>query len=228
MPLTQLQQPNILDRTDISVLELNGMHQRIEEQQKKIDNSEMLGTAGARLEEEFRQLKLKSQWLNDQLLETKRLLECAGNQRESCRRQVEILRKELAEVTNAAETKTRECIALVDERECLARELENAEIDIRKLRTRVRTEQTSKKAIQWRPEAINARSPFSWPPNFYVHLFLPQGATTSTIHKHFKTLAMLCHPDKGGREDLFKIILQAKKITEDEEARKIYYKHGIE
>ena len=39
------------------------------------------------------------------------------------------------------------------ERECLARELENAEIDIRKLRTRVRTEQTSKKVIQRRLEA---------------------------------------------------------------------------
>ena len=57
---------------------------------------------------------------------------------------MEILKKELAEVTNAAETKTSECIALVDERECLTRELENAEKDIRKLRTRVGTEQTSK------------------------------------------------------------------------------------
>ena len=41
-------------------------------------------------------------------------------------------------------------------------------------------------------------------------------------------LAMLCHPDKGGREDLFKIILQKKKITEDEDARNIYDKYGIE
>ena len=39
---------------------------------------------------------------------------------------------------------------------------------------------------------------------------------------------MLCHPDKGGWEDLFKIILQAKKNMEDEEARNIYDKHGIE
>ena len=141
---------------------------------------------------------------------------------------MEILKKELAEVTDVAETKTRECIALVDERECLAQELENAEIDIRKLRTRVRTEQTSKKVIQRRLEATNAQSPFSRPPNFYELLFLPQWATTSTIQKHFKTLAMICHPDKGGREDLFKIILQAKKIMEDEEARNIYDKHGNE
>ena len=105
VPLTQPRPPNIMDRAAISVMELNGMHQRIEEQQKRIDNSEMLGTAGARLEEELQQLNLESQRLSDQLLETKRLLEYAGNQRESCKRQVEILKKELAEVTNVAETK---------------------------------------------------------------------------------------------------------------------------
>ena len=98
----------------------------------------------------------------------------------------------------------------MDERECLARELENAEIDNRKLRGRVKTEQNSKNVIQRRLEAINAQSPFSRPPNFYELLFLPQGATTSDIQKHFKTLAMLCHPEKGGRGDMFKIILQAK------------------
>ena len=223
----QLQPPNIEDRAAISVGELSEMQHRIEEQQEKIDNSEMQGTAWARLEEELRQLKLESQRLSDQLLETQRKLEYAGNERESCRWQVETLKKELEEVTNVAETKTRECIALVDERECLARELENAEIDNRKLRGRVKTEQTSKKVIQRRLEAISAQSPFSRPPNFYELLFLPQGATTSTNQKHFKTLAMLCHPDKGGREDIFKIILQAKKIMEDEEARNIYDKYGI-
>ena len=39
---------------------------------------------------------------------------------------------------------------------------------------------------------------------------------------------MPCHPDKGGRVDMIKIILQAKKIMEDEEARNIYDKYGIE
>ena len=230
MPLTELQPPNIVVRAAISVGELSEMQHRIEEQQKKIDNSdEMLGTAGARLEEELRQLKLESQRLGDQLLEPRQQLEYVGNQRESCRRrQVETLKKELEEVTNVAETKIRECIALVDERECLARELENADIDNRKLWGRVKTEQTSKKVIQRRLEAINAQSPFSRPPNFYEILLLPQGATTSTIQKYFKTLAMVCHPDKGGREDMFKIILQAKKIMEDEESRNIYDKYGIE
>ena len=69
-PLTQLQPPNIVNRAAVSVGELSETQQRIEEQQKKIDNSEMLGTAGARLEEEL-QLKLESQRLDDQLLETK-------------------------------------------------------------------------------------------------------------------------------------------------------------
>ena len=79
VPLTQLQPPNLVDRAAFSVMELNEMHQRIEEQQKNIDNNEMLGTAGARLEEELRHLKLESQRLGDQLLETKQLLEFAGN-----------------------------------------------------------------------------------------------------------------------------------------------------
>ena len=204
------------------------MQHRIEEKEKKIDNSEMLGPAGTRLEEELRQLKLESQKLGDQLLETKRQLEYARNQRDSCRRQMETLKKELEEVTNVAETKTRECIALVDEREYLSREFENAAIDNSKLRSRVKTEPTSKKVIQKRLKAINAQNPFSRPPNLYELLFLPQCATTSTIQKHFQKLAMHFHPDKGGPEDMFKIILQAKKIMEDEEARNIYDKYGIE
>ena len=68
----QLQPPNIVYRATISVRELNEMHQRIGEQQKKSYSSEMLGTAGVRLEEELRHLKLESQSLSDQLLETKR------------------------------------------------------------------------------------------------------------------------------------------------------------
>ena len=79
------------------------MQQRIEEKQKKIDNNEMLGTVGVRLEEELPQLKLESNKLSDKLLEIKRLLEYAGNQRESSRRQVEILENELEEFTNVAE-----------------------------------------------------------------------------------------------------------------------------
>ena len=85
VPLTQLQPPNIVDRAAISVMELNKMHQRIEEQQKKIDNSETLGIAAFRFEEELWQLKLESQMLSDQLLETKRPLDYAGLISAGCR-----------------------------------------------------------------------------------------------------------------------------------------------
>ena len=51
VPLTQPQPHNIVDRVAIRVMELNEMHQRIEEKQKKNDNSKKPGTAGVRLED---------------------------------------------------------------------------------------------------------------------------------------------------------------------------------
>ena len=108
------------------------------EQHKKIKNNEMLGTAGARFEEELWQLKLEGQRLQEQFLQTKRLPVNAGNQRESCRRLVEFLNRELKDTKSEAERKTRECVALVDERECLAREPEIAEENNRKLQSRVK------------------------------------------------------------------------------------------
>ena len=54
--------------------ELNGLRGEIEEQKNKINNSEMLETAGVRLEEEFRQFKLEDQGLQEQPLETKYFL----------------------------------------------------------------------------------------------------------------------------------------------------------
>ena len=103
VPLTKLQPPNIADRAAISFVELHEMHQRMEEHQMKTDNSEMLGTAGVRLEEELRQLELEGQKLCEQLLQTERLLECAENQHHSCRRKVEIWKQDLEEVVNVAE-----------------------------------------------------------------------------------------------------------------------------
>ena len=44
------------------------------------------------------------------------------------------------------------------------------------------------------------------------------GATIGTILKNYKSLSLLCHPDKRVRE----IILQGKNIIEDEKARSIY------
>ena len=148
-----------MDRFPISVMELNELQGKIEEQQKKINNSEMLGSAVARLEEELFQFKLEGQRLHEQLLETKMLLVNDGDHWETCSRQVQMLNRELEDAKSEAESKTRECVPLVDERECKARDLENAEEDIRKLRSWVKTEQTSRKIIRRRLEAIDAQSP---------------------------------------------------------------------
>ena len=69
--IIQLQSPNIVDRAPISVRELNELQGKIEEQQRKINNSERLGTTRDWLKKELRQLKLESQNLHEQLLETK-------------------------------------------------------------------------------------------------------------------------------------------------------------
>ena len=89
-----------------------------------------------------------------------------------------MLNRELEDAKSQVESKTMECVALVDQRECLAGELENFEEDIRRLRSMVKT-QTSRKVIQRRLEAINAQNPFSRQLNLYELLFLPQRATTT-------------------------------------------------
>ena len=130
-----------------------------------------------------------------------------------------MLNRELKDAKCPAVSKTSECVALVDERKCLARELETAREYVRKLRSRVKTEQTSRKVILRRLEATNTHSSFCLPPNLIDLLFLPQGATTSTILKLYKTLSVLCHPYNGGQKNLFKIILQAMNIMEEEKTR---------
>ena len=156
----------------------------------------MLGTAGARLDEELRQLKLEGQRLHEQLLDTKRLIVNAGKQRGSCRSQVELLNRELED----AKSHEGECVALVDEQECFSPDLVNVEEDIRKLRSRVKTEQTSRKVIRRRVEAINAQNLFSRPPNLYELLFLPQGAKTTTILKDYKKVVFAVSSGQGWSE----------------------------
>ena len=80
--------------------------------------------------------------------------------------------------------------------EVLSSGVENAEIGNRKLRGRVKTEQTSKKVIQRRLEAINAQSLFSRPPNFYELLFLPQG-----VHNQYypETFQNVCNALSSGQ-----------------------------
>ena len=67
----------------------------------------MLETAGVCLEEELRQFKLEDQRLQEQPLETKRFFVNTGNQRESCRRQVEMFNSELEVAKIQEESKTR-------------------------------------------------------------------------------------------------------------------------
>ena len=98
-----------------------------------------------------------------------------------------MLNREFEEAKKQAEAKTCNCTALADERACFAWELENAGEDLRKFSISVKTEQTSTKVIQRRPQAIYAQSPFSGPPNIFELLFLPQGSTTTKILKQFKT-----------------------------------------
>ena len=145
-----------------------------------------------------------------------RLYKNAGNQWKSCWRQVEMFKRELEGSKNQAENKTRECLTLVNELKCLARELKNAKEDIKNFISRVKTEQKSGNITQSRLEARKVQSPFGNPPYLYELLFLPKGATTITILKEFKTLSPLRHPDKGGRQDFFKNILQTKNVMEYE------------
>ena len=110
----------------------------------------------ARLEEELRQLKLEHQRLHEQILKTKGLLVNAGSQQESCRRQAEMLNRELEDAKIGAKRKIRECAAIVNEREKLPRERENAKEDIRNFRSRMKKEPSSRNIIKRRLEAKNA------------------------------------------------------------------------
>ena len=65
-----------------------------------------------------------------------------------------MLNRVLEDAKLRPESKTSDCVALVEEWECSTRELENAEENIRKLRSIVKTELTSRKVMQRRLEAI--------------------------------------------------------------------------
>ena len=200
VPLTQLQLPNIVDRAEISVTrdasEIRGTSKE-DWQQRNAGNCRHSDRRGAPAVKTWKsKVKWSIAW-DQTLLESPGVLQEAGWK----------IEERVGGGYECSRNKDKSRYRTVDERECLAREFENAEIVIRKLRTRVRTEQTSKKVIQRSLEAINAQSLFSRPPNFYEILFLPQGATTSTIQKLFIMLAMLCQPDKCRREDLFKNFL---------------------
>ena len=56
-------------------------------------------------------------------------------------------------------------------------------------------------------------------PNLYGKL-IPELAPTKTVARHFKGLSLLCDLDQGKREKYFKILVDAKNILGEEEAKK--------
>ena len=51
--------------------------------------------------------------------------------------------------------------------------------------------------------------------NYYELLDVPTNATTEEIKKHYRKYALLHHPDKGGDEEQFKLILEAYETLMD-------------
>ena len=80
---------------------------------------------------------------------------------------------------NQTENKTSKCFALVNELECLDREMENAMEDIGKLKSRVKTEHTSGKVIERRLEVKNVQHFSGRLPYLYEPPFLPEGQQPS-------------------------------------------------
>ena len=74
----------------------------------------------------------------------------------------------------------------------------------------------------------DAQSLFSAHPSLFDYLLLPGLAPIEIVERHFKSLYLLCYPDKGGREDNFKVLVAAHNFLMDPEARKVYHKRGLE
>ena len=79
---------------------------------------------------------------------------------------------------------------------------------------------------QKRLEKLTAKTLFDRSPTLYKLLYVTESATTEKINKYFKLLATICHPDKGGSDQYFKMILQAKTILEAAKVRKVYDNEG--
>lgn len=62
--------------------------------------------------------------------------------------------------------------------------------------------------------------------NPYKILDLPTSASNDEIRKKYKSLAQLHHPDRGGDEELFKLVKQAYEILSDPDRRKQYDETG--
>ena len=80
---------------------------------------------------------------------------------------------------------------------------------------------------QKRLEQLTAKTLFDQSPTLYELLYVTESATTEQIKKNFKPLATIYHPDKGGSDHYFKLILQAMTIFEAADVRQVDDNEGL-
>jgi len=64
------------------------------------------------------------------------------------------------------------------------------------------------------------------PKNYYTILGVSKSASQNEIKRAYKTLALQCHPDKGGSEDMFKEIGEAYGVLSNPTTRQQYDNDG--
>ena len=76
-------------------------------------------------------------------------------------------------------------------------------------------------------EKLTAKTLFDRSPTLYKLLYVTESATTEQKKKIFKLLATICHPDKGGSVQYFRMNLQTKTILEVVDDLKVYDNEGL-
>ena len=71
-------------------------------------------------------------------------------------------------------------------------------------------------------------SPLHRDKELYAVLGVDQTATPAQIRSAFRKLSLAHHPDKGGDERIFEMILRAKEVLCDEQLRAVYDAGGLE
>ena len=105
--------------------------------------------------------------------------------------------------------------------------LESAEMELKEKTEEAERQRRLYMRAQKRLEKLSAKSLFDRSPTLYELLYVTESATTEQIKKNFKLLATICHPDKGGSDQYFKMILKAKSILEADDVRKVYDNEGF-
>jgi curved DNA-binding protein CbpA len=61
--------------------------------------------------------------------------------------------------------------------------------------------------------------------NYYDVLNVLRDAEDNEIRRAYKKASLQAHPDKGGSDDLFKVVLEAKDILLDKSKRQAYNRY---